>query len=387
MMQPDTLMLRTVRGLEWVACDEIEAAGFAPEAAPTERTIFVPLGEHSAGAAAEWQTVDDAFFVLLRGDDFGRRRPDFQNAVAAWQHYEWTSAFAAAARKLERAPVRQFTVSASFQGKRNFSRFELEDALGSVIQKSSSLRYVSHRDAPPESALPALRLHLDGRSCSIGLRLRDLPLHRRAWKVCTAPGTLHPPVAAVISQFLRTDSPLRVADPFCGCGTILVELARRGARFHQLHGSDLSREAILCAARNAAAAGVELRLAVADAARVPLESRSVDALITNPPWGKQVEARDLAGLCEQFVEEADRLLTKRGCLIVLHDWESALRERIGARGFQVLHEQNLRTAGKVARLTIALRQDSEGSSHALDVARLDRARRRLLSTSGAEFVL
>ncbi len=375
-MELDTLLARTVRGLEWIAQDEIASAGFVTERDWLERTLFVALGQHSPAAALQWQTVDDVFLLLMRGRAPSRHRTDLQSASKEWTEFDWSSAFSAAAERLEQAPVRQFTVSASFQGKRNYTRFELEDTLGAAIQQSSSLQYIPHREDAGASAAPALRLHLSGQSSYAGLRLGAAPLHRRPWKVCTAAGTLHPPVAAALSQFLARDRPLRVADPFCGCGTILVELARRPGRDDRRYGFDLHEEAVQCAAANAAAARVGITFGVADAGHLPLAERSIDALITNPPWEKQVETGGPAELMDRFVREADRLVAAGGCLIVLHAWESALREAILPRRFEVLHEQNIRTAGRIARLTVAVRNGG-GGPLALERSRLAEAQTRM----------
>lgn len=380
-------MARTVRGLEWIAYNEIESAGFSVETASLERTLFVPLGQQQPTAVTGWQSVDDAFFLLLQGSDFGRHRMDFKNAAFGWERFNWSAALTTARGRLKCAPIRRFTVSASFNGKRNFNRFELEDALGEAIHQNSSLEYVPHRDCAQQGASPSLRLHLDGKSCSIGLRLSKFPLHRREWKICTSAGTLHPPVAAAMTQFLAQNRTYRVVDPFCGCGTILVELGRRSTSRHQLHGYDICKESIQFAGANATAAGVKLRLAVADAAAIPLQNGCADALVTNPPWGQQVVAHDPDALLSQFLSEADRLLTVNGCLIVLHDWGNTLAENATRKGFEILHDQNLRTSGRIARLTISHRKGGNQESSVLDLDRLQRARSNMLSTSGADFIL
>ena len=156
---------------------------------------------------------------------------------------------------------------------------------------------------------------------------------------------------------------------------------------HELMGFDISAEAVERSMANAAAAGVKLTLSVADAAHLPVERHSIDAIVTNPPWGKQVEAHHPTKILHQFVLEADRLLNATGCLVVLHDWGDAFAENIRRKSFEVCHEQNLRTAGRIARLTFAFRKHKSPRSPALDLQRLASARSRFPSTADADFIL
>lgn len=69
---------------------------------------------------------------------------------------------------------------------------------------------------------------------------------------------------------------LDIADVACGIGTQLIGLARLG---HRLAGTDLSARAVRRAARECALAHVPAVLAVADMRALPLQDRSVHAVV------------------------------------------------------------------------------------------------------------
>ena len=71
-------------------------------------------------------------------------------------------------------------------------------------------------------------------------------------------------------------APARIVDIGCGTGTLAVLLASAG---YEVHGVDRSSQMVARARAKALAAGVALGLAIADVARPPFASRSVDAIV------------------------------------------------------------------------------------------------------------
>src|SRR5579875_2808666 len=83
--------------------------------------------------------------------------------------------------------------------------------------------------------------------------------------------------------------PMTVLDPCCGSGTILIEAALQGA---SVYGGDSDPRALDAARTNIAAAGVQASVQGWDAQALPLADASIDRVICNLPWGRQVAIQE-----------------------------------------------------------------------------------------------
>ncbi|MER5622073.1 methyltransferase domain-containing protein [Streptosporangium sp. NPDC002544] len=254
-------------------------------------------------------------------------------------------------------------VSASFLGRRNFNRYDAEDAVGRALARRLGAGYHSRRGgvAPPP-AYSAWRLILDGTRATLMLRITDRPLHRRTYKRCTIPGTLHPPLAAAMALMADIRSDHRVLDPCCGAGTLLIEAGhlRPDARFC---GFDLDPDA-LRAARTNAADSRAITVRPADAGDLPLADGSIDRVVCNPPWGTQVAAHGLLdGAPSRWWTELRRVLAPDGMAVVLipdtDDLGTAIRHRLVP-----VHVQQVRLSGArsyIVRLMAGERRQQQTS--------------------------
>ncbi|MCC6805540.1 MAG: methyltransferase domain-containing protein, partial [Anaerolineae bacterium] len=80
-------------------------------------------------------------------------------------------------------------------------------------------------------------------------------------------------------------------------------------------GGDLDAEAVEAARTNAHAASVDIRLETWDARSLPLEAASVDYVVSNLPWGRQIPAD--AGLYAAVCREVERVLAPGGSAVLL----------------------------------------------------------------------
>jgi hypothetical protein len=254
------VLARTLRGIEWIARDEVRARlGVAPRLGHRELRFRAALSP----ALLALGTVDDVFLVLGEVDGISRRRESLRRLSSVSLDLD------AAGRLLDRSGPRTFDVTASFLGRRNYSRFELED----VVAAGRGWTRV------PARGELSLRVHVAGEVATIGARIAREPLHRRSYRVATVRGSVHPPLARTLA--LLAGAPF--LDPFCGAGTIAIEGALAGVA---TQGSDLDPGAVRAARRNAAAAGVGVPFRVADAA----ELEAAECVVTNPPWGRALPA-------------------------------------------------------------------------------------------------
>ena len=311
-MPSDHFFARTVHGLEDLAAAELESHGCTMLRA-TKRQLLL------RGTPGPARLLDDLFHLLARTDDPARSKAALAKAVA----------------RLDPIPhAGPFSVTASFTGPRNYSRFDIEDAVARVIGG----RYATRRDGqrPPTDAVD-FRVTLGPDGLLIGRRVTDRPLHRRQWKTATIPGTLHPPVAAAMARLADPRPGQLVIDPCCGAGTLLIEAAAV-APAAKFRGSDTSVVALAAAATNGPALDWERH----DTTRLPYSTGEVDRIIVNPPWGVQVPA-----LRAGAESEWRRVLRPGGLLVALLPGDRPLP------GWRILSERPISLAGRHPRIVVA----------------------------------
>ncbi|WP_170284917.1 TRM11 family SAM-dependent methyltransferase [Kribbella amoyensis] len=277
--------------------------------------------------------ADDLFLIHDAVPDPGHTRQALADAVPAIQ--------------LTGEPA-DFAVTASFQGRRNFNRYDIEDLVGERLRELTGGRYHSRREGvtPPVDRVD-WRVVLDGKTLWVGRRPFAVPLHRREWRRHTVTGSLHPPVAAAIARLGRLAPGLQVLDPFCGAGTLLLEAhaVEPGATYR---GID-RQPAAIAAARANTPYGAEIAWQEGDARQV---RGSVDRILTNPPW----DVRLGIGPLGPYLRQWRRVLRPDGLLVAIVNHEQA--ERIGGdAAWQILDEYDVAVAGQHPRILVAgLRQ-------------------------------
>jgi len=257
-------------------------------------------------------------------------------------------------RQLPSAPVeipsavRSLRVTASFLGRRNYSRYEIEQIAGEALATRLGLHYAASRERDCGDAVWC-RIHLWRERGRLGIRTEPSPLHRRAWRRETMAGALHPPVAAAMARLADLHPGQLVVDPFAGSGTLLIEagLQSKGVR---LVGCDISDAALARAREHARRAQISIELLKADARTASLAP--ADRVISNPPWGRSV---DLAGAelsPRGLVTPLLRHLKPSGRSVLLADQQLDLPDALNQAGHPPLLVHPLRVSGRLAHLIV-----------------------------------
>jgi hypothetical protein len=301
---PQPVLARTLHGIEDIAASEVRSLLGVDRIEIGHRELR--FSAPPTPELARLGTVDDVFLVLAELNGVTRRRDSLARVTSLSLDLD------AVARPLGRLGPRTFDVTASFLGRRNYSRFELEDALTAP----------GGWTRVPRGGELSLRIHVAGELATVAARVARTPLHRRAYRVATVPGSLHPPLARALA--LLAGRPF--VDPFCGVGTIPIEGALAGI---STRGSDNDPLAVDSARLNATAAGVGVPFGVADAASLG----ELDCVVTNPPWGRVLSAARELPHARRAV-----LLTERPPLVS-----------------DVVDERVVRVHGALATITVAER--------------------------------
>lgn len=307
----------TFRGLERLAADESAALPGVMVNEVAYRRVLGRAG--SLSPLLSLRTVDDVFLHAATWDGLVRQRVALGTLGDAARGLR-LHALRSACREVRDVPDRpRFSVTASFVGERNYSTDEIKAVIAAAVRATHRWDYA---DDDAEADLN-VRVFIDGERAHVGVRLAARPLHQREYRVATTPAALKAPVAAAMLRVagitLSKAGVGAVVDVCGGSGVIALEAALLGVR---AVSGDSSGEVLTAASRNVAALPAACRslasLAHWDGERLPLLSGSVSRIVSDLPWGKQVQVNDsLTALYHRLCAEIERVLSADGCVVLL----------------------------------------------------------------------
>jgi 23S rRNA G2445 N2-methylase RlmL len=201
-----------------------------------------------------------------------------------------------------------------------------------------------------ENAAIEVWLTIHGATAVCGLRLSDQTMRHRTYKQEHLPASLRPTVAAAMVRLGAARVGQAVLDPMCGAGTILAEQLALG-KFQAL-GGDRELTAVRAASANLRRLG-SVFLARWDATRLPLPDQSIDRILSNPPFGKQLgRPAEIGPLYRRMVPEYDRVLRPGGRAVLLVAELAALRTAVAKVPWKKQCEVRVRVLGQPAALTV-----------------------------------
>jgi len=132
------------------------------------------------------------------------------------------------------------------------------------------------------------------------------------------PGVLMPRVARALTNLSEIKPGEIFLDPFCGTAGILIEAGLIGAK---VIGVDAQEKLVIGAHLNLEAFRVDYTLIQGDACRIPLKEGTVDAILTDPPYGRSaaILAESLETLYSCALTEIERVLKPGGVAVVVSD--------------------------------------------------------------------
>ncbi len=321
----------TTRGLEAISRSELTALSGIAEATVSYRRVHARCSADlpALSSLLTLRTVDDVFLHLDTWTEITHTRTALSDFVdrAALLDPEPGLELLRSLRPLPE-PV-HYSLTVNFVGKRNYSVPEIRQALAQGISEHYTTWQYAEDDA--DAALN-IRLFIEHETAVIGVRIGERPLHRRGYKQAHLPGSLKPPVAAAMLMLAGFEGNTTILDPFCGSGTIPIEAGLQGL---SVIGSDSSTEALEYARHNAHDAGLGPSVGwfLADATNLPLSDQSMDSVVTNLPWGRQIPA-SVAALYQAAGRELKRITKVDGKIVLLMpaDYQPDLRaDRLGWR--------------------------------------------------------
>ena len=168
-------------------------------------------------------------------------------------------------------------------------------------------------------------------------------------------GELRPEIAYLICCFADIKPADTILEPFCGYGSIPVQLAKK-FHFNKLYVSDLDEERATQTASRKQLSAPNIECCTADATVLNhIEDKSISLVITDPPWGYFEELPDIEGFYKKMFASFDRILTADGRMVILSARKEELERTASEAGFKIKNSLHTLVNGKKAGVYLVTR--------------------------------
>jgi 23S rRNA G2445 N2-methylase RlmL len=348
------LYAMTHGGIESTAADEI-TRDLGGEVKKTARGLVVFRVPELTDKVLALRTTEDVF-LLAWGSDSLTYKADDLDTIRTWtaRKPDWNHLFKLHHKlrpKTKGKPT--YHIVCQMQGEHGFRRADARAALiEGLAGKIPNGWYYNN-----ENAWLEIWLTIYSKTAVCGVRLSDRTMRHRTYKLDHVAASLRPTVAAAMVRLAGIGPGMTVLDPMCGAGTILAEALvvaeqrSRGGRVRVI-GGDIDPNAVFVTSQNLEHVG-RADLARWDATALPLESASVDRIISNPPFGKQLSSIDKIGpLYEAAAEEWDRVLRPGGRAVLLAMEHEGLKRVLQSHRWSQARQTRVRLLGQPAVLSV-----------------------------------
>ncbi|HVS34865.1 MAG TPA: methyltransferase [Gemmataceae bacterium] len=343
-------------GLEPVASEEIERE-LGGEVKRLGRGLVVFRVPRIDDSLLQLRTTEDVFLLAWGTDQLTFRAEDLDK-IQRWtaREADWDRLLRlhhAVRPKPKARPT--YRLITQMEGKHGYLR---RDA-GRALARGLAGKLPESWKPAEENAAVEIWLTIDGATAVCGLRLSDRTMRHRTYKLEHRPASLRPTLAAAMVRLAEIRPPHVVLDPMCGAGTLLAEhlAASSGAPWKGVArppalGGDIDGGAVRAATANLRRLG-QVALTQWDATQLPLADASVDRIVSNPPFGKQLgQPEEIGPLYGRMIHEYDRVLRPGGRAVLLSSDADKLRSAVQAVGWKSLRRLTVRILGQTATIGV-----------------------------------
>jgi 23S rRNA G2445 N2-methylase RlmL len=342
----------TQEGLEGIAGEEI--ADLGGEVKRSGNGILVFRLREIDDEVLRLRTTEDVFLYGWGTDELSYRAKDLESIHAWTKKVRWNDLLKlhhAITPKPSGKPTYRFV--AQMQGTHGYRRIDAKKAMERGL---AGVLPASWRPAE-ENASVEIWLTINGATAICGMRLSDRTMRHRTYKYEHLPASIRPTVAAALVRLADLKPGQTVLDPMCGAGTLIAEahLATKGRKTSsgadwamRFVGGDIDAAHARAAQANLRQFGVT-DIRTWDARELPLEDASVDRIVSNPPFGKQLSTpEEIPPLYRETVREMDRVLRPGGKAVLIVSDAKALRAGVERVGWKEQRYVNIRMLGQRA---------------------------------------
>lgn len=325
---------RVTAGLETDICELLKKLYDAEAWVETHRTIFFRAAHLTAVNLLTCPFVDDLFFFCGSFSTIDHTRASLSKLSEQASRLSVKKILPLLSFRVKK--ISSYSLTASFVGRRNYTRWEIADAVKSALISDPAISYIDSHDE--QSILPDLhiRIHLYDDKGFVAIRVSEKPLYKRSYKTAHLPGSLNPPVAAFMVALAKLSAGDTLIDPVAGNGTIAIEATRARDDIFAI-GVDRSESACLSMQENARTTD-RFTVLQGDVLSLGIGAQSVAAIVADLPWGKQTklinEEQDICLDYLLIIKECQRILIPSGRIVLLTDEKQLIEDAITAAGLK-----------------------------------------------------
>ena len=349
-------------GLESVAADEI-TRDLQGEVKRTERGVVVFRLRSIDEDVLKLRTTEDIYLLAWGTNSLSFKAGDLET-IKKWtaKKPDWPQLFRihhAIRPKVKGKPT--FHLVCQMTGEHGYRRVDALDAMADGLHGIIPVGWLPAE----ENAWFEIWMTITGKTAVSGVRISDRTMRHRTYKTDHVAASLRPTVAAAMVRLAGIGPAMTVLDPMCGAGTILAEAIalceQRRMRDVKYWGGDIDPNAIFCTQQNLGNRG-ENKIVRWDAMELPLSGESVDRIICNPPFGKQLSSPELIpDLYMDCAKEWDRVLRPGGRAVLLVAEQDELRTAVKPFNWKATKEIKVRVLGQSAVMSVWQKPEGFGT--------------------------
>ena len=349
-------------GLESIAADEI-MRDLQGEIKRTERGLVVFRLRSIDADVLRLRTTEDIYLLAWGTGSLTYKANDLEQ-IKKWtaKKPDWPQLFRihhSIRPKVKGKPT--FHLVAQMTGEHGYRRVDALDAMADGLHGIIPVGWLPAE----ENAWFEIWMTITGKTAVSGLRLSDRTMRHRTYKTDHVAASLRPTVAAAMVRLAGIAPGMTVLDPLCGAGTILAEAIalceQRRMRDVKYWGGDIDPNAVYCTKENLGNRGGAV-IERWDAMELPLTGETVDRIVCNPPFGKQMlKPEQIPDLYVDLAKEWDRVLKPGGRAVILVAEQDELRAAVKPFDWKATRELKCRVLGQAAVMSVWQKPEGYGA--------------------------
>ena len=246
------------------------------------------------------KTVDDSLVFVKKFSDITRYKKSLWELRKQLANVNFKKSLFIVRKVRRTNPNITYTIKSSYKGRRDYTARDISNSIKRIVKKNYDWQY-------KEEAELYFHAILTNNISLLGLSLDKLPLHVTR-RIKTIPGSLKNSIACSLLKIANVKKKDIVLDPMCGSGVIVIEADKLGAK---VIAGDIDKKIIEIAKQNSK----KIDFRVWDARKTKIKEKSVDKIICNLPFDKQVKLEK--DFLDDFIREMKRIAKKNAKWVFL----------------------------------------------------------------------